>query len=105
MTLRELQEQAFAGAEQKGFHESLAWDRYGVLVRLCLIHTEVSEAAQAVKRHGIVTRQEIAEELADILIRLGDLAEGLGIDLSTAVQAKMAKNETRPYLYGTPDSA
>lgn len=42
----------------------------------------------------------IAEELADILIRTGDLAEEIGVDLQAAVVAKMAKNQGRPHKHG-----
>lgn len=66
-------------------------------VRLVLIHTEIDEAAAA-KPHSA----EFAGELADIAIRLGDLAEGSGIDLGRAVTYVMAKNAKRPRLYGTP---
>ena len=39
-------------------------------------------------------------ELADLLIRVGDLAAALGIDLDFEVRRKMAYNETRPYRHG-----
>ena len=41
-----------------------------------------------------------AVELADILIRVGDLAGFLGIDLDEAVRLKMAYNRTRPHRHG-----
>lgn len=40
------------------------------------------------------------EELADIVIRVCDLAQELGIDLGEAVVAKMAYNKTRPHKHG-----
>ena len=39
-------------------------------------------------------------ELADILIRVFDLAEAWDIDLEAALQEKMAYNETRAYRHG-----
>ena len=42
------------------------------------------------------------DELADIVIRVADLAETLGGNLEEAVQTKLAYNRTRPYQYGTP---
>lgn len=42
----------------------------------------------------------IASELADVLIRVGDLAERLGIDLTRAVAEKHAYNETRSHKHG-----
>ena len=112
MTIEELQDQAWRSAEEKGFHSDLNGidQRRALLVRLCLLHTEVSEAAQVVKRKwgpiGSAQRSaaegELALELADVAIRLGDLAETAGINLSDAVDVKMQQNRQRPHLYGTP---
>ena len=102
-TVREWQEEAFEIAESKGMHERTPFDRAGTLLRLCLIHTEVSETAQVVKRRGLEKRDEIAEEMADTCIRIFDLAEGLGIDLEIAIAHKMARNRLRAYRYGTPE--
>lgn len=100
---RDLQKQVWQTAEDKGFHKTPDFDRCGTLVRLCLIHTEISEVAQEVKRHGMSVAG-IAEELADATIRLMDLAEGLGIDLESAIIKKNTKNQGREYLYGTPNA-
>lgn len=102
MTITDLVRESYGAAKAKGFHDDLPADRTGTLVRLALIHTEVSEATQEVKRHGVANPDAIAEELADALIRIGDLAGSLSLDLEGAVEAKMAKNLTRPYRYGTP---
>jgi len=65
-------------------------------VRLILIHTEVDEAAAA------MTAESFANELADIAIRLGDLAQEHGIDLTKGIERVMARNAQRPRLYNTP---
>lgn len=39
-------------------------------------------------------------ELADAVIRLGNLAESLGIDLGAAIEEKMQFNKTREYKHG-----
>lgn len=41
-----------------------------------------------------------AEEMADVIIRLGDMAQEYGIDLQTAVIQKMLYNESRPHRHG-----
>ena len=40
------------------------------------------------------------DEIADAVIRLFDLAEGLGIDLEFHIKHKMAYNKTREHLHG-----
>ena len=77
-------------------------DTLPAILRLVLVHTEVDEAIDAVEKR---TPDLVGDELADILIRVGDLAECLGIDLDAHVEAKIAKNRTRPYKYGTPQEA
>lgn len=64
---------------------------------LCLIHSEVSEALEGF-RHG--DRENVAEELADTLIRVLDLACGLGIDMDGEVERKLAKNRERGLRHG-----
>jgi len=64
---------------------------------LCLIHSEVSEALEGF-RHG--DKENVAEELADALIRVLDLAVGLGIDLDTEVRDKLEINKKRGYKHG-----
>jgi NTP pyrophosphatase (non-canonical NTP hydrolase) len=107
ITLAHLQHVAWEIAERKGLHDNLRHfpHREATLIRLALIHTEVSEAAQEVKRHGVTVENTrvIGEELADVLIRVADLAEELGIDLSLEVDIKLSHNRLRPYKYGTPD--
>ncbi len=106
MTLKEYSERAFDYARKQGF-----WDvpkelfllskeaNSFTLSKLMLIVTEVAEAAEAV-RAGENKVENLKEELADILIRVFDLAGALGIDLDEAVERKMAENELRPYMHG-----
>lgn len=107
MDIAFLQHEAWKTAQAKGHHAALVHldQRSATLVRLALIHTEVSEATQEVKRHGVddaIVRKRIVCELADVLVRCAELAALLGEDLDAAVIAVLAKNEQRPYQYGTP---
>lgn len=108
MNLNEWRDYCFQAMEAKGFHDGRDAGRDDTLLRLCLVHTEVSEAAQLAKRHflpGCCPDEHLlafSEEIADVLIRLFDLAGTLDLDLEAAVQAKMAKNAARPHKYGTP---
>ena len=104
MDITTLQQQAWQNAEDKGFHSHTPMLdlRSMALIRLALIHTEVSEATQEIKRHGAGDRYAIGQELADVLIRCADLATTLGIDLEGAVVTKLLANTQRPMHYGTP---
>ena len=64
---------------------------------MALIHTEVSEATEAI-RH--IDPANFAEELADIIIRVTSVAHGMGIDLGKEVQDKLAVNRTRGFRHG-----
>jgi len=74
-------------------------DRHVVPAKLCLIHSEISEAMEG-HRKGLPDdklphRPMIEVELADALIRIADLAGALGLDLGGAVVEKMAYNANR----------
>lgn len=92
-SLRQLQREAWAIAEDNGFHEG---ERSRAKV-LALIHSEVSEALEADREND---EEEYAEELADIVIRVFDHAESEGVDLQSEVERKNAKNEGREYRHG-----
>lgn len=70
-----------------------------VAEKLCLIHSEVSEAMEG-HRKGLMDDKlpqfkAITVELADACIRIFDLAGALGLDLGPALAAKMAYNAQR----------
>ena len=66
---------------------------------LCLIHSEISEAMEGHRKSlmddKLPHRQMIEVELVDALIRIFDLAGGLGLDLGGAFVEKMAFNMQR----------
>ncbi|QLY77823.1 MazG nucleotide pyrophosphohydrolase domain-containing protein [Clostridium intestinale] len=65
--------------------------------RLMLIVSEVAEAQEALRKSDF---ENFAEELADIVIRVCDLSEGLNIDLEQEIVKKIEKNKSRPYKHG-----
>ena len=72
-------------------------DQYKVPAILALIHSEVSEALEAFRHNN---KDNFAEELIDILIRVLDVCSGLGIDVDTKMQTKLEYNRTREYRHG-----
>lgn len=67
--------------------------------RLCLIHSEISEAMESARKNlndeHIDGRKGLEVELADALIRICDLAGGLELDLAGAVRDKLLYNINR----------
>lgn len=90
-------------ARSKGFWEDGVERNNGEM--LCLIHSEISEALEAL-RHGDPPDDKIPEftgaetELADAVIRIMDLAHARGWRVAQAIEAKMKFNIGRPYKHG-----
>lgn len=66
---------------------------------LCLVHSEISEAMEGVRKglmdDKLPNRPMLEVELADAVIRIFDMAGGLGLDLPGAMADKLAFNATR----------
>lgn len=105
LTINHLCDQAWRDNEDKGFHTPNT--TFGD--RIALIHSEASEALEAYREYGdLDARTEhpkgkpvgVPSELADIVIRVADLAAIESIDLEEHVREKMIYNRTRPYRHG-----
>lgn len=115
--LNQAAETVHNAARKNGF-----WDKESsVAEKLMLIVTELGEACEA-DRNGKKAasvfpyttpmndydteffrrnyKDTFEDELADVMIRLLDLAGGLGIDIEWHVNAKFEYNQTRPYKHG-----
>jgi NTP pyrophosphatase (non-canonical NTP hydrolase) len=78
-------------AMQYDWVERMGWHNKTVLEALALVASEVGEAVNECR--GLVPTSKLGTEIADIILRVADLAIWQGIDLSAAIADKMAANE------------
>lgn len=124
-TIAELSKEIHENAKSKGF-----WDKdRNIGEMLMLIVSEVSEALEADRENKYSDnryleklesdgytwedsaisfasgfkrdiKNSFADELADVMIRVMDLAYSKGINLEWHIKHKMAYNATRPHMHG-----
>ncbi len=108
MNLKDIGRQACETAHEKGWYDN-GVPTFGE--RIALSHSELSEALEAYRTHGFkawtVTDERghekpegVLSEIADVIIRIAELAHLHATDLDAAVAEKMAYNKTRPYRHG-----
>lgn len=87
--------------EQKGFYTPSSlygtFQRDAMLGKLMLVVTEISEAAEEVRKDHY---NGFKEEIADTFIRLLDIVGAMGIDIEQEIKDKMEKNKKRPTRHG-----
>lgn len=110
---------AHRNAVAKGFWDDVDIDNLDVVGnKLMLIVGEVAEAHEEIRKGvdpretyypgkptgGIISRtlkpEGLPSELADVVIRVFDLAGALNIDLGESIARKMEYNATRPHKHG-----
>lgn len=123
--INKLAKEVHKGNVIRGFYQ----DDKNIGEMLCLVHSEVSEALECDRKDqytgvGVFSSKQVLEflgdvpdekfklhfemnvkdtfedELADIVIRVMDLAEYKNIDLEAHIKAKMKYNSMRPYKHG-----
>lgn len=96
-TLDEIIIESYENSKSKGFWDELDPRKVNVrLMKLALICSEVGEAVEAVRDEN---NENFVEELADIVIRVSDLAEACGLALEEAIIQKQDYNRGRPYMH------
>jgi len=101
--IQQLQQRIHKNAVEHGWYDS----DVNIPEKLCLIHSEVSEALEDYRKDNMgISYEENGKpvgfdtELADIVIRVLDLAQYMGVDIKKAVEIKHEYNKTRPYKHG-----
>ena len=93
-TIENLIRTCYEIAREKGW-----WDkRRNDAELIALMHSELSEALEALREHR--PKKEVAEELADCCIRIFDYCGRKKIDLAKALMEKIERNRKRPYRHG-----
>jgi NTP pyrophosphatase (non-canonical NTP hydrolase) len=101
MSVAKLQQEIHRTAVEHGW-----WDQERPMGEvLMLAVTELAEAMEAYRAGNPMSEKidgfsKVEEELADTMIRILDMAGGMGFDIEGALRAKMAYNKTRPYRHG-----
>ena len=94
-------------AQNKGWYDGQDRTNDAIGAKIALCHSELSEALECIRTGDTEPRvtesgkpEGLPSELADVVIRVLDLAGWLQIDLGDAIRAKHAYNATRPYRHG-----
>lgn len=87
------------GADMRQTYTPGAATNVNIGEKLCLIHSEVSEAMEGARKglmdDKLPSRSMLEVELADAAIRIFDLAGGLNLDIAGAIADKLQYNATR----------
>lgn len=106
IVLEELADDLHATSVSKGFYDGVDITNFREqAARLCLIHSEVTEVMESLRKSKGVA--DTLDEFADVMIRLLDFYSALveagelpADSLTPALMAKAEKNKARPHMHG-----
>lgn len=93
MHISQMSAEVHKTAKEKGFWKNN--DR-NFLEALMLVVSELGECCEAYRQNDW---NKVAEELADTMIRVADLAEGFNINIEGEIVEKMEINKKRPFKH------
>lgn len=101
LSFKQLQRLVFYAYKEKGFERWFNGNPDPVMASVCeagLIGSEVGELQEAIRKGK--TLDEVAEECADIVIRVFNFCNRLDIPLERAIIKKDGINRDRPFRHG-----
>jgi NTP pyrophosphatase (non-canonical NTP hydrolase) len=110
--MKETADECFKISKKSGWWEEFQGEpltRTEIAAKLCLIHSEVSEALEDARNPELDLAKVYVKgekptgfpsELADIIIRVFDLCGYMNIDIEEMVKIKMKYNEGRQFRHG-----
>lgn len=102
MRIQELQEFLYREYQANGYPDSFnKYQKMGDIAELGLITTEIAEAIEECRIHGVTSFENLYTECADIIIRTMNFMTRKGcIDIESVIYAKTLKNMKRGELHG-----
>ena len=96
-----LQQTVYQIAVDHGWWKDNRNDSELIMLMVC----ELGEAVEWLRKGNppsdhIVKFSGVEEELADVVIRIMDMAQAKGYNIEEAIEAKVEFNKTRPYKHG-----
>lgn len=95
MEIKDIIKEVMEIAEEKGFGTKP--EEVNTLEKFALIHSEVSEALEAYRKKNINGEHGMAEELADVVVRVMHLAGIHGIDIEKEIINKIKNSKKREW--------
>lgn len=101
----DMQARVYLTAANHGWWDGVPRGECNTGEKIALMHSELSEALEAARK-GLPADKHcpmygnLEVELADVVIRIMDYAQHMGLDVAGALVEKARVNDARPYKHG-----